>query len=217
VAFFPQMTSVLIVDEKPVVRRGLRQCLADEIRDPFFGEARNLEETLRAVLRRPWSMIILGIASADDAELDLLSELRRQHPDAKVLVFADRQEHWRAARAMSLGAYGFVSMRAPIPEFRKAVRSVLAGERYFSRVVSPKSLPAAPGSSVGEEFPRKPLSRREKEILAGLCGGKCVGELAAELGINIKTISTYKRRMLDKLHLDSTASLIRYAIDNGIC
>ena len=211
------MTSVLVVDDRPVVRRGLKQCIAQEIREPFFREAKNPEEALRAALQRPWSIIILGIASAEGGKLNLLSELRRQHPDTKILMYGDGQERWCASRSRSLGAYGFVSNRAPLSEVRKAVRSVLAGERYFSRSASTKGLRTSAGSPVDADLPCKPLSNREKEILAGMCAGKHAGELAAELGLNIKTISTYKRRILDKLHLDSTVSLVRYAIDNGIC
>jgi two-component system invasion response regulator UvrY len=215
--FQANVTSVLLVDEHPVVRGGLRQCLGEEIRDPFFGEAKNAEEALRAVLKRPWDIIILEVSSPDGEGLDLLRELRRQYPDARILMFGDRQERWCAARSKSLGARGFVSKRAPLPAVRKAVRSVLAGETYFSRSVSSKGPRSSPGSPLDEDLPRKPLSGREKEILMAFCNGKSAGEAAAELGINIKTISTYKRRMLGKLHLGSTVSLIRYAIDNGIC
>jgi DNA-binding NarL/FixJ family response regulator len=169
------------------------------------------------VLKHPWDIVVLDISSPDGEGLDLLRELRRQHPDARILVFGDRQERWCAARSMSLGARGFVPKTATLSEVRKAVRSVLAGETYFSRSLSSKGPRSSPDSRLDEDFRRKPLSGREKEILVGLSSGKSASEVAAELGINIKTISTYKRRMLDKLHLGSTVALIRYAIDNGIC
>ena len=211
------MTSILVIADHPVVHKGLRKFLSEEIRDAFFGEAKNQDQALRELSKRPWSMIILDIASPDGEGLDLLRELRKQHPDAKILMYGDQQERWCASRCMSLGAYGFVSKRDSLTEVSKAVRSVLAGEKYCSRSVSPKGRLVASRSQDDQGVSRKPLSTREGDILIRLCNGKRPSEIAAELGLDIRTVSTYKRRLLDKLHLDSTASLIRYAIDYGIC
>jgi two-component system invasion response regulator UvrY len=212
------MTSILIVDDHAVVRRGLRHTLAEELRDAVFGEARSGDDAPRIASKRLWDLITIepAVSNRDSTgdRLELLRELRRQCPLAKILVLSAHASQRMATRAMELGASAYLSKSASLPELRKAARIALAGGTYLSRDVTKKR--DASGVQEGDEFPRKALSAREREILAGICSGKSESEIAGELRLDIRTVSTYKRRTLNKLRLNCTSSLIRYAIDHGL-
>jgi two-component system, NarL family, invasion response regulator UvrY len=211
--------SILIVDEHAVTRRGIRQTLAEEFRDVTFGEARGGDDAMRVALKRPWDLITIETCPSSREPnrdpFDALEALRRQCPSAKVLVVSGEGNARLVARAMQLGASAYLSKSAPLSELRKAIRMVLAGGAFITRDLVRKK-DAASRAADGDDFPRKPLSRREREILSAICSGKSESELAAELGLDIRTISTYKRRTMNKLRLSGTASLIRYALDHGL-
>ena len=211
------MPSVLIVDDHTIVRRGLRQTLADEFRGVTFGEARNSEGALRVLAQRPWDLMILDIALPDRDGFETLQSVCGASPETKVLMFSAHSEPWYAMRAMKLGACGYVTKGASLSELLKAIRCVLAGKPYFSAKLSSGTEAGAPSAwQQRQEAPGKALSGREREVLAALGGGKGVGAIAAELGLDIRTVSTYKRRILNKLQLDSSAALIRYVIERDI-
>jgi two-component system, NarL family, invasion response regulator UvrY len=211
------MVSILIVDDHALVRRGLRQALTEEFRGATFGQAKSAEEALRAVARRHWDLVCLDIGMPDRDGFEILQEVRRQRPDSKVLVLSVHSERRYAARAIQLGATGYVSKGASLPELHRAVRKVLAGEQYLCAAVSRKHDGSASDHETEGDNPPKPLSARERQILVAVAAGKSMSGIAAELDLDIRTVSTYKRRLLDKLHLGSTASLVRYAIDHGLC
>ena len=210
------MVSVLIIDDHPVVRRGLRQTLREEIRDAVFADARNAKEALLAVVKQPWDIVILDIAMPDRDGFEILQDVRRQRPDIKVLILSVHADHRFANRAVQLGACGYISKDASLSQLLKAVRQVLAGEKYLSRVKSGKQF-AGPPAILGVGDPlHVALSPREHEIMLAVAAGKGIGEIAAILRLSAKTVSTYKRRVLNKLHVDSTAALTRYVIDHNL-
>ena len=213
------MISILIVDDQAVFRRGLRQTLAEELRDAVFGEARDREEALRVASKGPWNLITLETAASIRGSIgdrfDLLQELRSQCPEAGILILSMRDSRRLVARAMELGANAYLPKSASLPELHKAVRKVLAGGTYLGRDMT-KKVDASSRAQGDDELPRKALSAREREILAGICSGKSESRIADELSLDIRTVSTYKRRTLNKLRVNCTASLIRYAIDHGL-
>jgi two-component system invasion response regulator UvrY len=211
--------SILIVDDQAVVRRGVRQTLAEELRDVVFGEARSAEEALRVASKRPWDLITIEPAlpnrDVTRDRFELLQELRRQCPQSRILILSMQASQRLATRAMEMGASAYLSKTASLPELCKAVHKVLAGGTYTGRDVTKKT-DGAPLAQDDDESPRKALSAREREILAGICSGKSETEIAGELSLDIRTVSTYKRRTLNKLRVTCTTSLIRYAIDHGL-
>ena len=210
------MVSVLIIDDHPVVRRGLRQTLREEIRDAVFADARNAKEALLAVVKQPWDIVMLDIAMPDRDGFEILQDVRRQRPDIKVLILSVHADHRFADRAMQLGASGYISKDVSLSQLLKAVRQVLAGEKYLSRVKSEKQF-AGPPALLGVGDPLYvALSPREHEIMLAVAAGKSIGEIAAILRLSAKTVSTYKCRVLNKLHVDSTAALTRYVIDHNL-
>lgn len=201
------MLSILIIDDHAVVRQGLRHMLGQEFRDLVFGEARTAAEALAALAKRSWSLVVLDIALADTEGFELLQQIRSLYPDRKVLVFSVHFEPEYATRAKRLGADGFVSKSASRADLIKAVRKVLDGGAYFR-----------PPVSVVEPAPAPPpdLSVREQRVLLALAAGRHIGTIATDMTISIKTVSTYKHRIFNKLGLTSTADLVRYAIDHHL-
>lgn len=209
------MTLILIIDDHAVVRRGIRQTLKEEIRDAVFGEAGNASEALKQAARRPWDIAIVDTFLPDRNGFAVLEEIRRRQPGIKVLVLGVDPEDWYEVRARQLGARGYISKSASLDELLRAVRRVVAGKQHFSRAALPEPAAGVPHAGRSKRTPAT-LSIREREILLALAAGQRVGRLADELGLSIKTVSTYKRRVLNKLRVNSTAGLVRYAIDHGI-
>jgi two-component system, NarL family, invasion response regulator UvrY len=210
------MISVLIVDDHAVVRRGLKQALADEIRDIAFGEAADAKQALAAVAKRPWDLLILDLTLPDRDGLEVLGEVCRQHPKTKVMVLSVNADCGYANRAMQLGARGYVAKDAPLAELLSGVRHVLAGKKYVCRLIAKKLAENPPTGRTDGRPLHASLSPREREILLALSQGKTVGEIAADHRLDISTVSTYKRRVLNKLQLNSTAEIVRYVIDHGL-
>jgi DNA-binding NarL/FixJ family response regulator len=198
--------SILIVDDHAVVRLGLRRMLGQEFREPVFGEARTAAEALAALAKRSWSLVVLDISLADTEGFDLLQEIRRLYPDRKVVMFSVHFEPEYATHAKRLGAAGFVSKSASRADLIKAVRRVLDGGTYFCSPVSVQPAPVEPPV----------LSDREHRVLLAIAAGHHISAIAADMTLSIKTVSTYKRRIFNKLGLASTADLVRYVIDHHL-
>ena len=207
------MPSALIIDDHVVVRHGLKQMLREEFRGITFGDAANAVEARLALAKRPWDLVVLDIGMPGQDGFEVLREIRRDHPQMRVLVLSVHLERQYAAQALELGATGYVSKDASRSELLKAFRAVFAGKRYLSRSISGEPIPKAASS---EDSPHKALSAREVVVMRALAMGKRSGEIAAQLNLNIKTVSTYKRRILNKLQLNSTADLVRYFIDHNL-
>jgi DNA-binding NarL/FixJ family response regulator len=203
------MTSVLIVDDHLLVRQGLKLMLSQEFRDLVFGEAKNNDEAALRLAKRSWDLVILDIALPGKDGFYALQEIRRRHPSMRVLVLSMHADPQYAMRARQMGASGYVSKNAGRAELLRAFKSVLAGQKYFENLPSP-------GTTVKTAPERAGLSTREHAVMLALAAGKSPGEIAAELNLSVKTISTYKCRILDKLALHSTAGLVRYVIDHRL-
>ena len=205
--------SVLIVDDHSVVRCGLKQILKEACHEVTFGEAGTATEALRQASKRAWDLVILALRIAGEETFDTLCEIRRQHTEMKVLMFSMYRDPRYAARALQLGASGYLSKDASRTQLMQAVQNVLAGEQHVSPAMRPK---LAALQALAERPGPKALSRREEQVERALASGMLVGQIAAHLGLSVKTVSTYKRRILDKLGLNSTADLVRYYIDQRL-
>ena len=204
------MLSVLIIGNHPVTRYGLKQILKEEFRDVAFGEARTGDEALLKAAKQAWTLIVLDI-DGQNAFL-VLEEIRRKRPEARVLVLSARSEPQYAAHVLRLGALGYVTKDAGRTEFLAAFNRVLAGKKYVRASLAQQLSAYVDDSDVGPEV----LSAREHTVLLALATGKRIHEIALELDLNEQTVSTYRRRILDKLHLHSVADLVRYVIDRQI-
>jgi two-component system, NarL family, invasion response regulator UvrY len=208
------MPAVLIIDDHVVVRQGLRHILAEEIPDVEIGEAGDAPQALEALGRRHWDAAILDISIPGRSGLELLGDLRRQSPGTAVLVLSMYPERHYAVRALKAGAAGYVTKDRPRDEFVQALQRVLGGGRYVSPTLAEELLLDLRNES--RKVSHELLSNREYAVLRGLAAGQRVSDIAGTLDVSVKTVSTYRCRLLEKLRLKTTAELIRYAVDNGI-
>jgi two-component system invasion response regulator UvrY len=211
--FNPHMR-ILIADDHVVVRRGLKQILAEEFPDAEFGEAGNAAETLALVGSSKWDVVVLDITMPDRSGLEALSEIHKTRPDLPVLVLSMHPEDHFAIRVLREGARGYLSKDIAPEELVNAIRKVVSGGRYVSPLLAEKL--AFDLSSQAEKPPQEFLSEREYQVLRLLASGKIVSEIARELGLSVKTVSTYRARILDKMHLSNNAQLMRYAMLNHL-
>ena len=197
------MTAVLIVDQRFLVRQGLKQIIAQECRDVLFGEARNPAELSAQVRRRRWNLAVVQIGNSHSA----LTEIRLYSRDCRVLVLSSQEDAQEVSRAIEMGAAGYLPESADRLILVKALKTLLGGGTYFTD--TPRAMSEIPTHAS--------LSAREMEIMLAVAQGKRSREIAAELDISIQTVSTYKHRVLDKMGFTSMAELIRYVIDCKLC
>ena len=208
------MIRVLIVDDHAIVRRGLRALLSDAFHDAAFGEASNAEQALEQLGKEGWDVALLDITLPGKSGLDLLKEVKAARPRLPVLVLSVHPEDQFAVRALKAGAEGYMTKESAPEELVNAIRKILAGGRYVSPALAEKL-----ALSVSKDLTRTPhetLSDREYEVMCRIASGKTVTEIAGELSLSVKTISTYRARILDKLGVRNSAEIALYAIRNGL-
>jgi DNA-binding NarL/FixJ family response regulator len=204
----------LIADDHAVVRRGLMEILGDEFANSAFGEAKTAQEALVQVQKQNWDVVILDISMPGKNGLDILAELKQLRPHAPVLVLSMHSEEQFARRALRGGAAGYLTKESVAEELVKAVRRVLSGGRYISASLAEKLAWDLEGK--GEKPLHELLSNREFSVLRMIASGKAMKEIADELTLSVKTVSTYRRRILEKFEMRSNAELIRYAVQNHL-
>ena len=201
----------LIADDHPVVRRGVRDVLEDEHLCSDIYEAKTGEEALEALRRQPWDLLILDIALPDKHGLDVLKEAKLLQPRLSVLMLSLYPEKEFAMRAIKAGASGYLTKQSAPSELLAAVHRVLQGGRYITEALAEQMAHSL--ETGGDDVLHARLSDRELQVLRLLGQGKSVSVIAEELCLSVKTISTYRARILEKLSCESTGELIRYAVE----
>jgi two-component system invasion response regulator UvrY len=200
---------ILIADDHAVFRRGLKETLAEAFPRVTFGEAKTAQETLEFVRRSNWDVLVLDISMPGKSGLDILDELKGLRPKMPVLLLSMHPEEQFARRALKSGASGYLTKESVPEELKMAVRRIVAGGRYVS---------ASLGERLASDLGRRDvpvhelLSAREFQVLRMLASGKSVKQIADEVAISVKTVSTYRTRVLEKMEMKTNAELIRYAI-----
>jgi two-component system, NarL family, invasion response regulator UvrY len=205
---------ILIVDDHAMVRRGLRALLTDELHGAAFGEAADAAQAVEQLRKSPWDIALLDITLPGKSGLDLLKELKAEWPGLPVLVLSGLKEDQFAVRVLKAGAGGYMTKESAPDELAKAVRKVLAGGRYVSPALAEKL-----AMGVTKDLTRTPherLSDREYDVMSRIALGKTVTEIAGELSLSSKTISTYRTRVLEKLGVKNSAEIVQYATRNGL-
>ena len=208
------MMRILIVDDHSILRRGLRALLADEFHGAAFGEACDAPQALEQIRKKEWDVALLDITMPGKNGLELLKELKVVRPKLPVLILSAHPEDQFAVRVLKAGAAGYMTKESAPEELGKAVRKILAGGRYVSPTLAEKL-----ALTVGKDSTRAPhetLSDREYVVMCRIASGKTVTEIAGELSLSVKTISTYRARILEKLGVKKSAEIARYAIENGL-
>jgi DNA-binding NarL/FixJ family response regulator len=205
---------ILLCDDHAVVRHGLRQILADDFKKSTFGEARNAQEALDLVWKEHWDVIILDITMPGRSGLEVLREIKKSKPRTPVLVLSMHPENQFAVRVLKRGANGYMTKESAPAELVGAIRKVLAGGRYVSASLAEKL--ATYLSTDNQKPPQELLSDREFQVLRLIASGKIVSEIAKELSLSVKTISTYRTRILEKMGLRNNAELMHYAMQHQL-
>jgi DNA-binding NarL/FixJ family response regulator len=208
------MIKILIADDHAIVRQGLKQTVAEEPDMTVAGEAQNAQETLKLAREQEWDVIVLDITMPGRSGLDLLIELKREHPNLPVLILSMHSEEQFAVRALKARASGYITKQSAPKELIKAIRKVYRGGKYVSPSLA-ESLAFELGDDAGKVAHEK-LSEREYQILRMIATGKTPKEIASELNLSEKTVATYRMRLLEKMNMKRNAELIRYAVENRL-
>ena len=204
----------LVVDDHAVVRRGVRELLADSFPDCEVVEAANGEDAVRMFAEGEWDLVVLDLAMPGRGGLDALKGIQGHRPQVPVLVLSAHAEDQFAIRALRAGARGYVTKQSASDELVTAARKLLAGAPYVSASLAGHL--ASVLTHAPERPPHEALSDREMQVFRMLASGKSVKEIGAELALSDKTISTYRARVLEKMNLRSNAELMRYALRSGL-
>jgi two-component system invasion response regulator UvrY len=207
------MIRILLVDDHPVVRRGIRTILSDRFHDAVIAEAGDAPAALNEIDKAEWDVVLLDISLPGPSGLDLIKQLHHQRPALPLLVVSMHPAAQFARRALSAGALGYLTKDSAPEDFVSAIEHARGGRRYVGSDASDTLLrwrtnPQAP--------PHDSLSDREYQVLRLLGSGRTVSDIARALTLSVKTVSTYRTRVLDKLGMRTNAELMRYAIENSL-
>src|SRR5262252_3864999 len=208
------MARVLIADDHAMIRAGLRRWLEQDRSVEAVAEASSGAETLQQLRDGHWDLVILDINMPDRSGIDILRHIRSGNPDTRVLVMSGFAEKQYAINVLRAGASGYLAKDQAPEEFMRAVHTVLAGRRFVSATLSEMLVTALDEPT--DQPLHASLSQREFQILCKLAVGRSVSEIAQELFISVKTVSTYRARVLEKMNLDTNADLTTYALRNGL-
>lgn len=203
---------VLICDDHTLVRAGLRRLLESFVDIEVVAEAANADQAVVGSRQHRPDIVLLDLSMPGRSGFEALVELRRDHPECRVVVMSMHDDPTHVREALARGASGFVVKEAAPAELEIALRAAAAGRTYLSPQVSAPQLFARPRSEEGVDA----LPPRQREILAALGAGRTSKQIAADLGISVKTVETHRASAMHKLKLRTTADLVRYAIRNNI-
>lgn len=204
------MIRIVIADDHAIVREGLKQLLSMTGEFDIVGEARDGHEAMERVRSLDFDVLVLDMSMPGKSGMELIRQVKAERPKLRVLVLSMHEEHQYAVRAIRAGASGYISKDSASTELANAIRKAAAGGAYITPEVAEQlALGAMP---TGDAAPHTTLSDREFQVLRMLAGGKSVSDVAEELHLSAKTISTHKARLMDKLGVGTTNELIRYAI-----
>jgi len=210
----PPAMNILITDDHAVVRQGLKLILAGEFRKARFGEASNAQEAIDHVWRENWDVVILDVSMPGRSGLEVLREIKKSRPKTPVVMLSMHPEDQFALRLIKAGAAGYMTKESAPEELVGAVKKVVAGGRYISPRLAEKM--ASFLALDVQTSPHERLSDREFLVLRQIASGKPVSAIARELNLSVKTISTYRARLLEKMGMANNAELTHYAIQNQL-
>ncbi|MGH7595822.1 MAG: response regulator [bacterium] len=208
------MIKVLIADDHPIVRQGLRQVLKETSDIVVAGEAGSGPETLDEVSRNDYDVILLDISMPGRSGLDVLRQLKVEKPNLHVLILSTYPEEQYAVRSLKDGAEGYLTKASVPDELVAAIRKAATGRKYVSSALAEK---LALDLNLNSQKPlHETLSDREYQVMCMIASGKMAKEIATELSLSVKTISTYRSRILEKMQLRSNAEITLYTIKQGL-
>lgn len=208
------MIKILICDDHAIVRQGLRQIVEDCNDITIAGEAECGEELIRMVDKDDIDVIVLDITMDGIGGIEALKEIKFRKPELAILMLSIHPEDQYAIRVLKAGASGYLTKKSAPDELVQAIRTVAKGKKYITASVSEKLISSLNADK--DTLPHQLLSDREYQVFIKLAEGKTVGQIAENLYISVKTVSTYKSRVFEKMGMSNIADLIRYALEKGL-
>lgn len=208
------MIRILLVDDHPVARHGIRTVITERVKDAFVGEAADAQGALTQVRSTEWDLLIADLSLPGMSGLELIKVVKRLRPDLPTLVLSMHPASQFARRALTAGAVGYLTKDSELDEFLNAIEHVRRGQIYISEDSSDTLTRRL--RRHWDDTPHEMLSDREYQVLRMLGTGRTISDIARDLGLSVKTISTYRARLLEKLGMDSNSELMRYAIQNQL-
>lgn len=205
---------ILIVDDHPIVRQGLKQTLADAAEIGEIGEAATAQEALDLAGLNTWDAVILDIGLPGRGGIEVLKDINRERPNLPVLILSMHPEDQYAVRAIRAGAAGYLTKDAATEQLREAIHRITSGGRFISPALAEQLATELAASGSGP--PHASLSDREFEVLRLIASGLSVGDIAGRLSLSVKTVSTYRARILDKMRMKNNAELMQYVLANRL-
>lgn len=208
------MIRILIADDHAIIRHGLKQIIEESGDMRVVAEADCGIEALRKIRGIECDVVLLDISMPDMSGIDVLKQIHAERPQLPILILSIYSEDQYAMRLIKAGAAGYMTKESAPSEVVKALLRVAGGKKYISQTVA--EILANDLGTAEERLPHQILSDREYQIFLLLASAKTVSEIADTLALSVKTVSTYRSRVLDKMHLHNNAELMRYAIDNDL-
>jgi two-component system, NarL family, invasion response regulator UvrY len=207
------VTRILLIDDHPIVRLGVRRILTEHYNPVFIGEAGDAESGATQALSDDWDVVVLDITMPGAVGLDALKHIHEQRPTLPILVLSIHPANQFARRALHAGASGYLTKDSATSELVGAIEELKRGRKYVSEAVKATMTGAGGRETIATH---EALSDREYQALRMLGSGRTVSEISEELGLSVKTVSTYRARVLQKLGMRTNAELMRYAMENGL-
>jgi DNA-binding NarL/FixJ family response regulator len=207
------MIKIIIVDDHPVVRRGLKQILLEQPDMKVVGEAENAQEVFKIIHTVDCDVVVLDISLPGASGVEILKQLKYEYVKLPVLILSVHSEEQYAVRVMKAGASGYLKKDSAPEELVKEIRKIISGGKYVSSALAEILIADM------ETFERplhEKLSDREFQIMRMICQGKAIKTIAEELCLSEKTVSTYRTRLLEKMHMHTNAEIISYALKNKL-
>ena len=206
---------IVLADDHAIVREGLKRIVADVSDFQVVGEAADGTEVMRTVRELDFDVLVLDLSMPGRSGMELIKLVKAEKPKLRILVLSMHQEMQYAVRAIKSGASGYLTKESAPAQLEQAIRKISGGGAYISAEVAEQlALGAMPGG--GESLPHESLSDREFEVFRLLVAGDAVSDIAAKLNLSVKTVSTHKANLMQKLGLANPTELVRYAIKNGL-
>jgi two-component system invasion response regulator UvrY len=208
------MLRVLVVDDHPSFRRGVKEILTEGFETVKIGEGANADEMLEQVRHKTWDLVVMDISMPGKPGADALKELKQVCPSLPVLVLSMHPEDQYALRMFKAGADGYLTKASAPEELVRAIKKVLTGGQYVSPSLGEKLVLTVKGGL--DRMPHERLSDREYQVLCLIASGKTVSEIADTVHLSVTTISTYRARILEKMNMKNNAELTRYAVQQAL-
>jgi DNA-binding NarL/FixJ family response regulator len=209
------MHRILITDDHALVRMGLKQLLQASFGKCVIGEAQNGSEAMEQVATKPWDVVVLDITMPGRSGVDVLRDMKVLKPELPVLILSACSEEQFAVRVLKAGASGFIRKDSAPEELVAAIKQITSGRKYITASVAERLAHNLSDNGVGKPL-HETLSNREFEIMCLIAKGRTVSQIGKSLNLSVKTVSTYRTRIIEKLHLSTNAEITYYAIKTGL-